>query len=92
MKKEQQFFIDSHKILVVQCYVDYLLKTPFQNIAHFSLIEDGFVFFHSRRGISLIPREKKVFTVTAAVCLLKGRFTFLERPDYLGQFSISCVQ
>ena len=25
----------------------------------FPFIEDGFVFFTSRRGISLIPREKK---------------------------------
>ena len=34
--KEQQFYKDSHIILVVQCF-DYLLKTPFQNIAHFLL-------------------------------------------------------
>ena len=54
----------------------------------FPFIENGFVFFTWRRGISLIPREKKkVFTVTAAVCQLKGRFTFLERSDYTGQFS-----
>ena len=44
----------------------------------FSYIEDGFVFFNWRRGISSIPREK-VFTVTASVCQLKRRFTFLER-------------
>ena len=55
----------------------------------FPFIEDGFVFFTWKRGISLIPREKKkVFTVTAAVCQLKGRFTFLERSDYTGRFSI----
>ena len=42
----------------------------------FPFIEDGFVFFTWGRGISLIPREKKtVFTVTAAVCQLKGRFS-----------------
>ena len=44
----------------------------------FPFIEDGFVFFNWRRGISLIPREK-VFMVTASVCQLKKRFTFLER-------------
>ena len=33
----------------------------FQNIAHFPFVEDGFVFFNWRRGISLIPREKKGF-------------------------------
>ena len=42
--------------------------------------------FTWRRGISLNPREKKkVFTVTAAACQLKGRFTFLERSDYTGE-------
>ena len=55
----------------------------------FPFIDDGFEFFNWRRGISLIPREKKqVITVTAPVCQLKGRFTFLERSDYTGQFSI----
>ena len=33
----------------------------FQNIAHFPFVEDGFVFFNWRKGISLIPREKKGF-------------------------------
>ena len=41
----------------------------------FPFIEDGFVFFTWRRGISLIPREKKkVFTVTAPVWPFNGTF------------------
>ena len=72
--KEQQFFIDSHIILVVQCF-DYLLKTPFQNIAHFSLPSflDGFVFFNWR-GVSLIRREKKGIYGYCTCLPVKGTF------------------
>ena len=38
------------------------------------LIEEGY-FLNSKR-------KKKVFTVTAPVCQLKGRFTFLERSVF----------
>ena len=43
--KEQQFFKDSHIILVVQCF-DYLLKRLSKTLLIFSFIEDGFVFFN----------------------------------------------
>ena len=52
-------------------------------------IEDRFVFFNWRRGISFIPTTwKKVFTVTAPVCQLKVRFTFLQKSDYIGKASV----
>ena len=55
----------------------------------FPFIEDGFVFFYLKKGYFLnYKKKKKVFTVTAAVCELKGRFTFFERSDYTGSFSI----
>ena len=53
----------------------------------FPSLRMGF-YVYLKKSISLNPREKKkVFTVTAAACQLKGRFTFLERSDYTGRFS-----
>ena len=72
--KEQQFFIHSHIILVVQWYVDYCWKRLSKILLIFPFIEDGLVFFNWRRGISLIPRNKKAFTVTVPVLPVKGTF------------------
>ena len=47
---EQQFFIDSHIILVVQCF-DYLLKTPFQNIAHFPFLPSLMGLYFLIKGV-----------------------------------------
>ena len=47
------------------------------------------LYFLIEEGVFLLFQEKKkVFTVTAPVGQLKGRFTFLERSDLTEQFSI----
>ena len=44
--KEQQFFIDSHIILIILglWYFEYFLKTPLQSIAHFPTLRMGLYF------------------------------------------------
>ena len=53
-----------------------MLKTPFQNNAHFSLHWGWFCIFYLKKGYFLNSKRKKtVFSVTAAVCQLKERFS-----------------
>ena len=54
-----------------------MLIFPSLRMGLYFLLEEG--VFPQFQG------KKKVFTVTAAVCQLKGRFTFLKRSDYTGE-------
>ena len=48
----------------------------------------GLYFLMEEGVFPSFPRQKKVFTVTAPVCQLKVRFTFLQKSDYIGKASV----
>ena len=77
--EEQQFFTDSHTILVVQCF-DYLLKTLFQNIAHYSLHWGWVCIFLIEEGVfPSFQRQKKSIYGYCTCLLLKGTFYFSSK-------------
>ena len=48
----------------------------------------GLYFLIEEGVFPSFQRQKKVFTVTAPVCQLKVRFTFLQKSDYIGKASV----